>query len=150
MKSIILSSEEVRDFRGGRTDPIPRPLKWPKWILALSADNRAEAERQLAEHAHLGCFIRRTVNVVFKCPYGRLGDTFWVKETWGIADSATYAPPTPSAYAYQADMNIDWRSSVHMPQEASRLTLRLDGIKVADAPWRWMLEFSVISKPGSG
>lgn len=87
------------------------------------------------------------------CPYGRIGDRLWVRETW-LPFDRDHRPPD---YAYRADVTPDgedvrqehircgrnyrWRPSIHMPRAASRITLemtsvrveRLQGISEADA-----------------
>jgi hypothetical protein len=63
-----------------------------------------------------------------RCPYGTINDWLWVRETW--------APwPNPPGYIYRADNHFDapksgWRPSIHMPREASRLTLRVTGAHI--------------------
>jgi len=69
------------------------------------------------------------------CPYGAPGDLLWVRETWGAwphmmggvqRDTLAYratddAPPNE---------NWRWRSPIHMPRWASRITLRLSDVRV--------------------
>ncbi len=64
-----------------------------------------------------------------KCPYGTPGDTLWVRETFCPAD-------TRSGFAYCADTplgsdqrGMGWRSSIHMPRQASRLTLNITDVR---------------------
>jgi hypothetical protein len=80
-----------------------------------------------------------------------IGDWIWVRETFCEFEGA------PNGFAYRSDMTggMDgllegcWKPSIHMPREASRITLeitdiraeRLDDISEADAmaegvPWR--------------
>lgn len=64
-------------------------------------------------------------------PYGKKGDCLWVKETW----ATLYHPIAPkivyrSDYQPLADVSIKWKSSVHMPREASRITLEITEVKV--------------------
>jgi hypothetical protein len=68
------------------------------------------------------------------CPYGQAGDRLWVRETWtdkGVMDGQ---------YAYRADgepppwiateESFRWRSSIHMPKTASRITLKITDVRV--------------------
>lgn len=87
-----------------------------------------------------------------RCPYGQPGDRLWVREPWAHDDE-------DGALMYRADLGLGgdadewernrlegtpryrWRSSIHMPRWASRITLeitdvrvqRLQEISVADA-----------------
>jgi hypothetical protein len=76
-----------------------------------------------------------------RCPYGRPGDLLWVRETWREAGSIQRADgkiPTsgiPDEVYYYADDKAavydgPWRSSIHMPRWASRLTLRITDVRV--------------------
>ena len=66
------------------------------------------------------------------CPFGQPGDRLWVRETWAMA-----IPGMPADRGhitrYRADGEQDttrWRSPVHMPRWASRLTLELTEVRV--------------------
>jgi len=76
-----------------------------------------------------------------RCPYGQPGDQLWVRETWARDDE-------DGALMYRADLGRDmsadaweqgrlegvpryrWRPSIHMPRQASRLTLEVTGVRV--------------------
>lgn len=83
------------------------------------------------------------------CPYGQPGDRMWVRETFGIFDSAG----NERTVVYRADgddgpgtwlevpedkyFNDDyfpaderWRPSIHMPRWASRITLEITDVRV--------------------
>jgi hypothetical protein len=87
------------------------------------------------------------------CPYGAPGDTLWVRETFFEEyDPDTCKPYDPPRYAYRAtyegeepyqadgdgfpEVNRDgtfkspWKPSIHMPREASRLTLCIKSVRV--------------------
>lgn len=68
------------------------------------------------------------------CPYGKVGDRLWVRETFG--ESWHHAQPD---YFYRADDNASieshpdfdgWKPSIHMPRLASRITLEITGVRV--------------------
>jgi len=76
--------------------------------------------------------------VNIKCPYGRVGDRLWVRETWRPALSETH-----ECFAYRADMKyhrgkdvpeesgfIKWKPSIFMPHAASRITLEVTDVQV--------------------
>lgn len=88
-----------------------------------------------------------TLDSEAKCPYGKIGDTLWVRETWSEHNGE---------YAYKASLDlfkqtnwykeikktfdfynapledncIKWRPSIFMPRAASRITLKITNIKV--------------------
>jgi hypothetical protein len=79
-----------------------------------------------------------------KCPYGKTGDRLWVRETWaGKAvlnwqmqgfDQETVEVFNPSCINYMASTPgvfvKKWRSPIHMPRWASRITLEVESVKV--------------------
>jgi hypothetical protein len=90
---------------------------------------------------------------VENCPYGKVGDVLWVREawfpdaprdgTWGDVQfygcGATPLSDIPKEYRkpahvlYQADGKYDlkgWKSPIHMPRWASRISLTLTEIKI--------------------
>ena len=93
-------------------------------------------------------------NAFLACPYGQPGDRLWVRETWRLWESASFAsftgePLDPDIVAgslkrhdiewlesrpveYRAD-SLDegpWRPSIFMPRWASRITLEVTEIRV--------------------
>ena len=55
---------------------------------------------------------------------------------------AVYAATDPAAYEHPQDRGFPWRSSTHMPQWASRITLEVTNVCVEpdeDDPWVWVL-----------
>lgn len=73
------------------------------------------------------------------CPCGKPGDQLWVRESW----AKVYAQRTPtdrSSILYRADddgvkinpgsMDGRWKSSIHMPRWASRITLEVTNVRV--------------------
>lgn len=79
----------------------------------------------------------------FKCPYGTIGHVIWVRETWtnylGLVGGESQGQPI--GYAYRADNKVlkepngypytpKWKPSIFMPRAASRILLKITGIKV--------------------
>lgn len=77
------------------------------------------------------------------CPYGKLGDRLWVRETCFINDyREASVPEQERAYCeihYRADGIPDfegeeelirWRPSIHMPRWASRILLEVTDVRV--------------------
>jgi len=66
----------------------------------------------------------------FKCPYGKIGDVLWVRETWRGIDQETGG----FRYEYKATEKINlidkWKPSIYMPREAARLFLEITDVRV--------------------
>ena len=63
-----------------------------------------------------------------RSPYGAPGDLLWVRETWaGHASGVDYAADFAAVSRPQAG---PWRSSIHMPRWASRITLQVESVRV--------------------
>ena len=94
-------------------------------------------------------------NHIDPCPYGVPGDRLWVRETWLELDRDGYVEmdqprdvlttrhgyPRRNGVAYRAECDADgesaraelgykWRSPIHMPRWASRITLEITGVRV--------------------
>jgi hypothetical protein len=65
-----------------------------------------------------------------KCPYGILGDTLWVRETYGLTPDY---PDHVVALRYRADgheyNDIRWKPSIFMPRSASRISLLITDVR---------------------
>lgn len=77
---------------------------------------------------------------IINCPYGHVGQRLWVRETWSKAKSpfsrdifykadGDRQPGKQLALRY-AERETRWRPSIHMPRDASRITLEITGIRV--------------------
>jgi hypothetical protein len=68
-----------------------------------------------------------------RCPYGKVGDLLWVRETFAKRYIDADRDP-PDGINYRADggcaIEPRWTPSIHMPRWASRLTLRIIEIRV--------------------
>jgi len=68
----------------------------------------------------------------YACPYGRPGDSLWVRETWA------FNPDHPGQHAraiYRADPECKydtdrWTPSIHMPRAACRILLEIVSVRV--------------------
>lgn len=66
-------------------------------------------------------------NVFFNCPYGKVGDRLWVRETFCVC---------PTRLSYKADHKIldcpdnKWKPSIYMPKKYSRIKLEITDIRV--------------------
>lgn len=69
-----------------------------------------------------------TATLTAGCPYGKVDDRLWVRETWMPGDSAVkyyYRATKPEQGNY-----FKWHPSIFMPREASRITLEITNIKI--------------------
>jgi hypothetical protein len=70
-----------------------------------------------------------------KCSFGQPGDTLWVREKWAPvndcdpdhSDGAIFPDSQPP---YRPEMVDRWRSPIHMPRWASRITLQITDVRV--------------------
>ena len=67
------------------------------------------------------------------CPYGQPGDRLWVRETW--LQTNPFSQGGMHTYGYRASDEIEfpdaiWKPSIHMPRDASRITLEVTGVRV--------------------
>lgn len=74
--------------------------------------------------------------MLHKCPYGKVGDRLWCRETWAHEDGGCddHKCGQPTHIYYKATEcypeSIRWRPSIHMPRWASRITLEITDIRV--------------------
>lgn len=67
------------------------------------------------------------------CPYGKVGDALWVRESFcpGFSDEKQihYKADDPNLKEFKR-MGWKWKPSIHMPKEAARIFLKIADIKV--------------------
>ena len=125
-RSIIFNSEMVRAILEGRKTQTRRVLKPQPDHFGLHNCNKYPLSTLDIEGGWYGDFDGETK--IINCPYGKVGDRLWVRETW------QYNPY--GGIVYQAGSGIvdcdgrGWRSSIHMPRWASRITLEIMNIRV--------------------
>lgn len=63
--------------------------------------------------------------VIYQCPYGNIGDHLWVREKFSISGNGYF-------YATDVDgmVKVAWSSPIHMPRQASRITLEIVNVRV--------------------
>lgn len=125
-RPILFSAPMVRAILAGTKTQTRRAVKgWPlEWL----------------ESAHFTPeYVALPEN--YASPYGFAGDGLWVRETWARDDE-------DGTLMYRADLGRDvcadaweqgrlegvpsyrWRPSIHMPRQASRMTLEVTGVRV--------------------
>lgn len=69
------------------------------------------------------------------CPYGKVGDKLWLRETWA---AAVQDPKGPADCLYRADDNrgvedladVTWKPSIHMPRRYCQTVLTINALRV--------------------
>ena len=70
-----------------------------------------------------------------KCPYGKIGDRLWVRETFRFYDGEDDTEYTCRSIEYRADTigyhpDIRWKPSIYMPRRACRTVLEIVDIRI--------------------
>jgi hypothetical protein len=162
-RPILFSSAMIRAILDGRKRQTRRVIKGPVEFIGGKGDSRDDPTcwgwadeygdyHTLAPDGQSSC----DESCAIPCPYGRVGDRLWVRETWalvhfdvsdgecwGVDDWDGPIPKEqPPFYAplYAADAGYSgedaesrgfrWRPSIHMPRWASRITLEIAGVRV--------------------
>lgn len=142
-RPILFSGPMVRAILERRKTQTRRLVKPQPIGMRFNLRTRTDLESRCVE------FVDDDANYSVRCPYGQPGDELWVREAWcAERDSAT--SKATGRFLYRADgeevfeddgdgyavTNKDgswkspWKSSIHMPRRASRLTLRVTGVRV--------------------
>lgn len=139
-RPIIFSGPMVRAILDGQKTETRRPMKPQPYGLSRKWSGRAH-------EISVG-------GVDHRCPYGQPGDLLWVRETWAVGEQhdATRPRDLPQplfrwhkcdyvgtgkpldGYVGHDPISGDnpgrWRSPIHMPRWASRMTLRVVEVRV--------------------
>lgn len=134
-RPILFSAPMVRAILDGRktmTRRVVKPHGAVDMVRFISADNQPTGEFGWCPYPSL-------ITKHIRCPYGQPGDRLWVRETWkthSIFDHLAPRDVPPSKVFYAAGPQAyspsgsRWRSSIHMPRWASRITLEVTGVRV--------------------
>lgn len=117
IKPMLFSTEMVRALLEGRKTVTRRVIK---------PQPEGQPVRMGKDSCWPGFFaILGTEKVI--SPPCRPGNILWVRETWSRLETGPYLykadNENPSSY-------LGWRPSIHMPREASRIFLRVTGVRV--------------------
>jgi hypothetical protein len=125
-RPIIFSGEMVKAILEGRKTQTRRVIKpQPKGKYNMTLNSRAQ-------------FIEWGNKAYYPlCPYGSVGDRLWVREVWREAYTKYIGS---NGIIYKADKEkslgmaeycaYKWKSPIHMPRWASRITLEITDIRV--------------------
>ncbi|EMO78565.1 hypothetical protein LEP1GSC126_0072 [Leptospira kirschneri str. 200801774] len=139
-RPIIFSGNMVRAILDGHKTQTRRIVKTPTQYGIESCDWTGTGFGQKDSNGTCSC-------EPVKCPYGFVGDQLWVRETFVILSDydVDLDQFSETSYCkYRADGEIfdwydedgalsersHWRPSIHMPREASRITLGIKNIRV--------------------
>ncbi len=129
MKPIIFSTDMVKAILDGRKTQTRRVIRpQPKWTRNITQSVVRPEEWLLSG----------TMGLI-KCPYGKVDDRLWVRETFGIgrASGSVYykACPNNTMLRQTGTENYEalfdkWQSPLFMKRKHSRITLEITDIKV--------------------
>jgi len=145
-RPIIFSGEMVKKVLSGEKTQTRRVIKEQRTHPHLFENRVAEPSFvKFYEHDLWGfgaSFVRgdsldclnNELTVFYKSPFGKVGDLLWVRETWRRDDfdfaQIIYKSDMPEIVLREAGDLIKWKSPIHMPRKASRITLEITNIKV--------------------
>jgi len=118
-------------------------------VRALLAGNKTQTRRVVKHKSDADCPYHEN-NIAVACPYGKVGDRLWVRETWRVdwadeamaeigfradEDSKKCAPPFPwldraNEKHLEPDSKIRWQPSIFMPRWACRVILEITAVRV--------------------
>lgn len=133
--SMIFNTEMVRALLAGSKTQTRRIVKpqpnlvdqWFGWIV------------ESTQKKNEGCagWITEQGDKLYAKPPCNSGDLIYVRETFGFSDPDYYDYETPMDVVYLAALNRPvtrmpekWKPSIHMPRWASRLTLKINSVRV--------------------
>lgn len=131
-RPILFSAEMVRAILDGRKTQTRRVIKPQPPAEAESVLRQLYSQDAPKNDGAWTWWAGKPQKPITKplfCPYGKPGDLLWVRETWaplksGNVDFAADWSDMMQKYAGK------WRPSIHMPRWASRITLRITGVRV--------------------
>lgn len=99
-------------------------------VRAILAGNKTQTRRvinpqpNIPESAHPVAIYELSRDVLRDCKY-KIGDRLWVREKFSISGNGYF-------YSDESDgtVNVAWSSPIHMPREASRITLEIVNVRV--------------------
>ena len=153
MVRAVLDGRKTVTRRVIKTQPDVRPGGRWSWIICSTAKREQDKWRYSYPCAGGSSFTERgreSSDGPFACPYGQPGDELWVRETFAsrVDIDGDSDPKRARHYTYYRasedcaqgfspsdpmnwhDFGGCWRPSIHMPRWASRITLRVEDVRV--------------------
>ncbi len=136
-RPILFSGPMVRAILDGTKTQTRR-------VARIDDESFSDAYVQYGDgHSGIGAYVGESEypddgSVFVQCPFGAPGDLLWVRETWRVHGGQEYEYQQDRASVmYRADMDMgtldldwEWRPSIFMPRWASRITLRVESVRV--------------------
>lgn len=136
-RPILFSAPMIRAILAGKKTQTRRIVKAPK-VASLhgrhSVPERHFFDRGFGDGPYVHWFYGGgdlgddAQSVRVWCPYGKVGDRLWVRETfaapWGRDGDTYYRADGPDRHD-----DGSWKPSIHMPRWASRITLEITGVR---------------------
>lgn len=136
---IIFSTEMVKAILSGRKTQTRRIIKQQKdFALNVKVGWIPKAFNDGSNQYAFWYDSKYTIPA-FRCPFGKVGDKLWVRETWQTTKGLFGDDDDAFSYLYKADnpsgkypnFTIEkWKPSIFMPKFASRITLEITDIRV--------------------
>ncbi len=143
MVNAILAENKIMTRRIMKKQPHSKPLPRERWGEA----HRAEGMSAAPDHYFPFEGVDGRSHYAFQCPYGKIGDRLWVRETHAIVPATAYRKSTDDGVnsiphilspdkkwwaVYKQGWTRSpntWKPSIFMPRWASRITLEITGIR---------------------
>ena len=121
MKPILFNTEMVKAILGGRKTQTRR-LRGLGVVNCVTALWKIE---NLEGNEYKLSYAKEIITV--NCPYGKIGDQLWVRETFAEKDdySIYYKANYKDVY-----MDVRWKPSIHMPKKYARIFLEITNINI--------------------
>lgn len=143
-RPIIFNSEMVRAILQGRKTQTRRVIKQTIRREEIAGNVfRARKSGWIAwfpgTMANLEDLTKQWYEFGFECPYGKLGDRLWARETWAVHPTLNRFSPrnldSDNPVYFRTDSGVNeshfvWRPSIFMPRWASRITLEITNVRV--------------------
>ena len=137
MKGINCQEWEVLAFLTGRKTRITRPVKKGEFYSRIEPSKDYPGKDIFFAYPDKSTTYRESCAI--SCPYGKIGDTVYIKETWCLFDTSYSSEE--NYYLYKAGSDevqarcmkedgLKYRPSIHMPQEAARIKVMITDIIV--------------------
>ena len=133
-RPILFSAPMVRAILDGSKTQTRRIWKMPSWAEWDLQEGGEKSGNLIPKDPESGAWY--SVDEV-ACPYGKIGDQLWVKETFYMSEAGDpiYRACRDSGLASLVDSvrqryGERWKPSIHMPRWASRIQLEITGIRV--------------------
>lgn len=116
-----------------------RPILFSSPMVRAILEGRKTQTRRIVKARSFICDVE---DVPFKmtedcsqpipCPYGQPGDRLWVRESFARQWDGKYIFKADYPKGYGADKTAtgNWKPSIHMPREASRILLEVTAVTV--------------------